>query len=142
MPIRLEVVTVERPIFDDDVDMIIAPGSEGVLGILPRHAPLLTALTYGELVIRKQGEDDQLLAIGGGFMEVQPDKVTVLADVAEHEDEINLERAEAARDRAKNMLETGDLSPTELARAEAAMKRALIRLKVAQKRSRRRSTPQ
>ncbi len=135
MPIQLEVVTVERPIFNDEVDMVIAPGSEGVLGILPRHAPLLTALNYGELIIRKQGEEDQILAIGGGFMEVQPSKVTVLADVAERADEINVERAEAARDRAEQLLEAGGLSPADLIRAEAAMKRALIRLKVAHKRT-------
>jgi len=143
MPIQLEIVTVERLLYSDEVDMVIAPGSEGVLGILPHHAPLLTSLNYGELIVRKQGEEDQSFAIGGGFMEVQPDKVTVLADTAEHADEINLERAKAARDRAAKLIEEGALSMDDLIRAEAAMRRALARIKVAEKRRRRRpSAPQ
>ncbi len=134
MPIKLEIVTVERMLYSDDVDMVIAPGAEGVLGILPNHAPLLTSLKVGELVVRKQGEDDELFAIGGGFMEVQPDKVTVLADVAEHADEINLERAQQARDRVQHLIESGNLSMDDMARAEAAIRRAMIRIKIAQKR--------
>lgn len=134
MPIKLEIVTVERMLYSDDVDMIIAPGAEGVLGILPNHAPLLTSLKVGELVVRKQGEDDELFAIGGGFMEVQPDKVTVLADVAEHADEINLERAQQARDRVQHLIESGNLSMDDMVRAEAAIRRAMIRIKIAQKR--------
>ena len=137
MPIQLEIVTVERLLYSDEVDMVIAPGSEGVLGILPHHAPLLTSLNYGELIVRKQGEEDQSFAIGGGFMEVQPGKVTVLADTAEHADEINLERAKAARDRAARLIEEGGLSMDDLIRAEAAMRRALARIKVAEKRRRR-----
>jgi F-type H+-transporting ATPase subunit epsilon len=135
MPISLEIVTAERLLYSADVDMVIAPGSEGVLGILPRHAPLLTSLKYGELIVRRHGEEDLSFAIGGGFMEVQPDKVTVLADTAEHVDEINIERAKAARDRARKLLESGSLSMDELVRIEAALRRALLRLKVAQKRT-------
>ncbi|RME42277.1 MAG: F0F1 ATP synthase subunit epsilon [Caldilineae bacterium] len=142
MPIQLEIVTVERLLYSDEVDMVIAPGSEGVLGILPHHAPLLTSLNYGELIVRKQGEEDQSFAIGGGFIEVQPDKVTVLADTAERADEINLERAKAARDRAAKLIEEGGLSMDDLIRAEAAMRRALARIKVAEKRRRRPSAPQ
>ena len=134
MPLKLEIVTVERMLFTDDVDMVIAPGSEGVMGILPNHASLLTALKYGELVVRKQGQDDQIFAIGGGFLEVLPNKVTVLADVAEHADDINIERAQQARDRAQQIIESGSLSMDELVRAEAAIRRALLRIKVAQKR--------
>ncbi len=140
MPIKLEIVTVERLLYSDDVDMVIAPGSEGVLGILPNHAPLLTALNYGELIVRKQGEEDQSFAIGGGFMEVQPDKVTVLADVAEHADEINIERAQKARERAQGLIEAGNLSLDDLVKAEAAIRRAMVRLKVAQKQNRRRTS--
>ncbi len=138
MPIKLEIVTVERMLYSDDVDMVIAPGTEGVMGILPNHAALLTALNYGELVVRKKGEDDQSFAIGGGFMEVLPNKVTVLADVAEHADEINIQRAQQARDRAKNLLESGNLSMDDMVRAEAAIRRAMVRIKVAQKRRKQR----
>ncbi len=138
MPIKLEIVTVERMLYSDDVDMVIAPGTEGVMGILPNHASLLTALNYGELIVRKKGEDDQSFAIGGGFMEVLPNKVTVLADVAEHADEINVQRAQQARDRAKNLLESGNLSMDDMVRAEAAIRRAMVRIKVAQKRRKQR----
>ncbi len=134
MPIKLEIVTVERILYSDDVDMVIAPGAEGVMGILPHHVSLLTALNYGELIVRKKGEDDQSFAIGGGFMEVLPDKVTVLADVAERADEINIQRAQEARDRTKNLIESGNLSMDDLVRAEAAIRRAMLRLKIAQKR--------
>lgn len=139
MPIRLEIVTVEGLLYDDDVDMVVAPGTEGVMGILPHHAPLLTALKYGELDVRKVGEEDQIFAIGGGFMEVQPDKVTVLADVAERADDINIDRAAAARERAENRLEAGGLSVDDMVRAEAALRRAMVRLKVAKSQGGRRS---
>jgi F-type H+-transporting ATPase subunit epsilon len=133
MPIKLEIVTVERKLYEDDVDMVIAPGSEGVLGILPHHTPLLTSLTYGELIARK-GDREEAFSIGGGYMDVQPNKVTVLADVAEQADEINVERARAARDRARQQIEAGNLSLDDMIRAEAAMRRALIRLKVGERR--------
>ena len=134
MPTKLEIVTVERLLYEDDVDMVVAPGSEGVLGILPNHAPLLTALTHGELIVRKDGEPEQAFAIGGGYMDVQPNKVTVLADVAERADEINVERAMEARDRAQREIEEGGLSIDDLLRAEASLRRALLRLKIAEKR--------
>jgi len=134
MPINLEIVTVERLLYSDDVDMVVAPGSEGVLGILPNHTPLLTGLTHGELIVRKQGEDEQTFAIGGGYMDVQPHKVTVLADMAERADEINLDRAREARDRAQRLLDVGDLSLDDLVRIEASLRQAMLRLKVAEKR--------
>ncbi|MEM7029805.1 MAG: F0F1 ATP synthase subunit epsilon [Chloroflexota bacterium] len=134
MPTRLEIVTVERLLYEDDVDMVVAPGSEGVLGILPNHAPLLTSLTHGELIVRKTGEPEHLFAIGGGYMDVQPHKVTVLADVAERADEINVDRAMEARDRAQREIEEGSLSADDLLRAEASLRRALLRLKIAEKR--------
>lgn len=138
MSTKLEIVTVERLLYSEDVDMVVAPGIEGVLGILPNHAPLLTALKFGELVVRKQGEDDQSFAIGGGFMEVVPGKITVLADVAERAEEINLDRAKAARERAEGLLESGSLSMDELVRVEASIRKALVRIKIAEKRKQKR----
>lgn len=132
--IRLEIVTVEEKLFDEDVNMVVAPGSEGVLGILPRHAALLTALTYGELVVKKEGQPDLFFAIGGGFMEVQPHHVIVLADAAERADEIDLARAEAARKRAEELLVKAKDSQEDFGRAEAALRRSITRMKVARRR--------
>ena len=133
--LRLEIVTAERALFSDDVDIVVAPGIDGELGILPNHVPLLTALSYGELMARK-GAEEFSFAIGGGFLEVRPDKVVVLADIAERADEIDMERAEAARRRAEERIR---LTPHEadLVRAEGAMRRAMVRLRVAERRRRR-----
>lgn len=136
MPIRLDIVTAERLVYSEDVDMVIAPGIEGQLGILPRHAPLLTALTYGELRV-KRGDEEEIFAISGGFMEVQPDQVTVLSDTAERAEEIDLERAEAARRRAEEYLRTQIQDSVDFARAEAALRRSLTRIKVGEARRRR-----
>lgn len=136
MPLKLDIVTVERLVYSQDVDMVIAPGIDGEMGILPHHAPLLTALTYGELRV-KRGEDEDSFAISGGFMEVQPDQVTVLADTAERADEIDLERAEAARRLAEESLEAMVDEKVDFAKAEAALRRSMIRIKVAQARRRR-----
>ena len=134
MPLRLEIVTGERMVFADDVDMVIAPGIEGQLGILPKHAPLLTALTIGELRAKK-GEEELLFAIGGGFMEVYKDKVIVLADTAERAEEIDIARAEEARRRALELIkERKRLSREEFARAEARLRKAITRIKVARRR--------
>lgn len=131
--IRLEIVTVEEKIFDDEVNMIVAPGSEGVLGILPRHTALLTALTYGELQVKKDGQPDMFYAIGGGFMEVRPHHVVVLADAAERVDEIDLARAEAARKRAEEILAQAKGKQEDFANTEAALRRSMTRLKLAQR---------
>ena len=96
MPLRLSIITPERRVFSEDVDMVIAPGVEGQLGILPHHASLLAALTYGELRV-KRGNEEESFAISGGFMKVQPDGVTILANTAEHAEESDVERSEAAR---------------------------------------------
>ena len=133
MPIRCDVVSVERIVFSDDVDMVLAPGIEGMLGILPHHAPLMTALVPGEIVIHKAGQEDVLLAVGGGFMEVRPDRVTVLADSAERAEEIDVARAEAARQSAHQLL-SGRPSGADIVRAENALRRSQIRLKVARRR--------
>jgi F-type H+-transporting ATPase subunit epsilon len=134
--IRCEVVTAERIVFDDQVDMVLAPGIQGQLGILPLHAPLMTALTYGELIIRREGEEDEYVAIGGGFMEIGPDHVTILADSAERADEIDEERAEEARLRAEETMEQKAREEVDFARAEASLRRSLVRLKVAKRKRR------
>ena len=97
MPIPVRVVSVERSLFEGDADFVKVRSLEGELGILPRHSPLLAALAPGELRIDKTGGGSEHIFIGGGFLEVLPERVTILADVAEHADEINLDRAEASR---------------------------------------------
>jgi F-type H+-transporting ATPase subunit epsilon len=129
----LEIVTGERLVFSDEVDMVIAPGVDGQLGILPKHAPLLTALSIGELRVKK-GQEELSFAIGGGFMEVYKDKVIVLADTAERAEEIDIARAEEARRRAlESLKERGRLSREEFAQAEARLRKAVTRIKVAQR---------
>jgi F-type H+-transporting ATPase subunit epsilon len=129
----LEIVTGERLVFSDEVDMVIAPGVEGQLGILPKHAPLITALSIGELRVKK-GQEELSFAIGGGFMEVYKDKVIVLADTAERAEEIDIARAEEARRRAlESLKERGRLSREEFAQAEARLRKAVTRIKVAQR---------
>jgi len=138
--LRCEVITAERVLYADDVNMVLAPGAWGQLGILPKHAPLITSLTMGELIIRKEGEEDVHIAIHGGFMEVRDNRVTVLADTAERAEEIDIARAEAAKARAEALLKRS-VSDEEFERARAALRRASLRLKVA-KRRRRRERPQ
>jgi len=135
MPLRLSIITPERRVFSEDVDMVIAPGIQGKLGILPHHAPLLTALTYGELRV-KRGDEEESFAISGGFMEVQPDGVTILANTAEHAEEIDLERAEAARRWAEERLRSRTQENVDFARAEAALRRAMTRINVTKLRRR------
>ncbi|MCL4458554.1 MAG: F0F1 ATP synthase subunit epsilon [Chloroflexi bacterium] len=133
--IKLEIVTAERLVFSDEVDAVIAPGVEGQLGILPHHAPLLTALQTGELRVRK-GDEEVLMAVSGGFMEVRQDKVIILADTAERAEEIDVARAEAARQRALAVL-AEKRSAQDIAQSEAALRRSLIRLKIAERRRKR-----
>jgi len=137
--LRLEIITAERQVFGDDVDVVVAPGVEGELGILPHHAPLMTMLEPGELLIRKDNEETYM-AISGGFFEVRPDKVIVLADACERSDEIDIARAEEAKRRAEERIRTHAL-PVDDARAEAALRRSLIRLRVAEKRRRKSKRP-
>lgn len=129
MPIHLEIVTAERTVLTDDVDQVNAPGAAGRMGILPHHAPVLTSLVPGELTIIKGGERIPF-AISGGFMEVLPDRVTILADTAERGDEIDEERAEAARRRAEELLRERR-SEQDMILAEAQLRRAMIRIRVA-----------
>jgi F-type H+-transporting ATPase subunit epsilon len=130
--VPLRVVSVERSLFEGDVDFIVAPGAEGELGILPKHAPLMTILKPGTLKIT-QGSEEQLLFVGGGFLEVLPDRVTVLADVAEHAEEISLERAEEARKRAQEKL-AGTLTTAEESEFQQALAMAEARLRLARMR--------
>jgi F-type H+-transporting ATPase subunit epsilon len=134
--VKLDVVTAERVVFSEDVDMIVAPGIDGQLGILPHHAPLMTMLEPGELRIRKGGEEFSL-AVSGGFLEVRPDRVIVLADTAERAEEIDAARAEEAKRRAEEQLSL-QLPQVDAARIEASLRRSMVRLKVAEKRRRRR----
>lgn len=133
---KLEIVTVEGVIFSDDVNVMVAPGIEGQLGILPHHAPLMTMLEPGEVVIKK-GAEETILAVSGGYIEVRPDKVVVLADAAERAEEIDVARAEAARKRAQERVKN-PLHGMDQARAQAALMRSMTRLKVAESVRRRR----
>ncbi len=138
--IRLDVVTAERMVFSGDVDVVVAPGVEGQLGILPRHAPLMTMLQPGELLIRKD-EEEIRMAVTGGFLEVRPDRVIILADAAERAEDIDVRRAEEAKRRAEERLK--ERAPGEdAAQIEASLRRALTRLEVVEKRKRRRSIGQ
>ena len=130
--IKVEIVTVERKVLEDDVDMVIAPGSEGQLCILPHHAPLLTGLQAGEIRLKK-GSEEITLVISSGFMEVRPDLVTVLADAAEHAEDIDIARAEEAMRRAEERIRTRTVD-LDLQRAMASMRRATVRLKIARRR--------
>jgi len=138
LPIKLDVVTAEKLVYSDEVDIVVAPGAEGEMAILPHHAPLMTMLLPGEVRARK-GTQEYSLAVTGGFLEVRPDHVTVLADAAERAEEIDIARAEAARKRAEERL-AKHVSGVDLARAEAALHRSMARLKVAEKVRRRRGT--
>ena len=122
-------------VFSDDVNMVVAWGTEGQLGILPHHAPLMTMLRPGDLLIRKDN-GEEYLAISGGFLEVRPDKVVILADACERAEEIDVTRAEAAKRRAEEILKAR-VPQVDAAAAEAALHRSLARLKVAEKRRRR-----
>lgn len=136
--IRLDIVTAERMVYSDDVDLVVAPGSEGQLGILPHHTPLMTTLLPGEVRIKK-GVEETLLVISGGFLEVRPDRVVILADAAERAEEIDVERAEAARKRARERLSQQRELGIDGTRAEAALRRSLTRLRVAEMSRRRRT---
>ena len=134
MPIKLEVVTAERQVYSGDVDFVSAPGVMGRLGFLPKHSPLLTALEAGELRFTK-GDEEQCFAISGGFMEVRPHQVIVLVDTAERAEEIDLARAEAARQRAEDLL-TERPPGVDTTAIEGALRRSRIRLKVGRRRRR------
>jgi F-type H+-transporting ATPase subunit epsilon len=135
MPIKLEIVTPERLVFDETVDGVTLPGSEGELGVLPHHAPLVSTLGVGELRIRTGGVEESF-AVAGGFVQVLPDKVVVMAETADMASEIDLEKAAEARRDAERALESGYHEGADLSSARAALQAALLRERVAQRRHR------
>jgi F-type H+-transporting ATPase subunit epsilon len=135
MTLHLEIVTPERMAYSDDVDMVLVPGIDGELGILPHHTPLVSLLGYGELKIRKDGAEESF-AIVGGFVQVRPDKVVVMAETADLASEIDLEKAQEARREAERALETGFHEGADLSTARAALQQALLRIRVAERRHR------
>ena len=132
MPLQLEIVTPERLAYSDTVDSVVLPGAEGEMGVLPHHAPLLATLGVGELRIRKGGEEE-FFAIAGGFVQVRPDKVVVMAETADLASDIDLEKATEARREAEQALAEGFEEPADLARARASLQRALLRIRVAER---------
>jgi len=138
MRLKCDIITQERTVFSEDVDMVLARGIEGEMAILPRHAPLITALDYGEVRVRRMGQE-QTFAVGGGVLQVAHNRVIILADSAESSDEIDLMRAEDARRRAEKVMAEGvPADPAAMAALEAAIRRANIRVKVGSRRPQRR----
>ncbi len=141
MPLQCEIVTQERTVFSGEVDAVNIPASEGRMGILPNHTAVLTTLGFGEVIVRRGGQEE-FFAIGGGFVEVQPDKVVILADSAEHAEEIDFQRAARARERAVKLMAEGvPEDPEYYAQIRASLQRAQIRLNVANRRRRTRAMP-
>ncbi len=134
-----EIVTAERLVHSDEVDLVVVPGIDGEMAVLPNHAPIMTMLKPGELIVRKDGEDTSIF-VSGGFFELMNNKITILADSAERAEEIDIARAEEARKRAEGSIAMRAATGVDAARAEAALRRSMMRLKVAEKiKSRRRS---
>ena len=128
MTIRCEIVSQDRTVFTGDVDIVVLPGAAGEIGILPKHAPVLTTLKYGFIRVRKNGKEE-VFAVAGGVAEVQPDIVTILADAAENVLEIDEARADAARKRAEEILKKGVPADTDAYLAmEAVLRRSNLRL--------------
>jgi len=141
--LTVEIVTAERQVYNEtDVDMVVAPGSEGVVGILPRHAPLLTMLRPGSLRVKKNGTEQEM-AVGGGFLQVNNNRVLILADHAERADEIDAAMAEAARQKAEQALTEANRShnPAQIEAAKAALQVSLVQLRVVRRRRGHGSTP-
>ena len=135
MSILLEIVTPERLAFSGEVDAVVLPGIDGELGILPHHAPLVSTLGVGELRYRVGGQEE-LFAIAGGFIQVRPDKVVVMAETADLASEIDLEKAREARRDAEKALESGFDEGADLSAARAQLQQALMRIRVAERRHR------
>ena len=134
--LTVEIVTAERQVYNEtDVDMVVAPGSEGVLGILPRHASLLTMLRPGSLRVKKGGAEQEM-SVAGGFLQVHDDRVLILADQAERADEIDAAAAEESRRQAEDALATARRggSPVQVEAARAALQASMVRLAVVRRR--------
>lgn len=135
MPIRCEIVSQDRMVFQGDAEMVVLPGGSGVMGILPNHSPVLSVLQYGIITVRTKNEE-QYFTVAGGVAEVQPDQVTVLADAAENVVEIDIQRAEAARRRAEEALESVQGQPENVDQylaIQAALQRSALRLRAAKR---------
>jgi len=133
MPIRCEIVSQDRVVFQGDVDICVIPGAEGVMGILPNHAPLLTVLKFGVITVRTRS-DEEHFTVAGGVVEVQPDQITILADAAENVEEIDIQRAEAARKRAEEMLSKAVPQETDAYLSlQAALRRSTLRIDAARR---------
>jgi F-type H+-transporting ATPase subunit epsilon len=129
MPIRCEIVSQDRLVFEGDADIVIVPGTLGEMGILPGHAPLLSALELGVIRV-KMGQEEEVFTVTGGFIEVQPDIVTIMADAAENVEEIDVDRAQQAMERAERLLDEYSEEDTEnYLRIQAALRRSNLRLK-------------
>ena len=128
MSIRCEIVSQDRIVYQGDADIVVLPGTDGEMGILPHHAPLLTTLKYGIIKVRVNGQET-IFTVAGGIAEVQPDILTVLADSAENVEEIDVQRAEAARKRAEESLAKGVPADSDAyLRMEAALRKSNLRL--------------
>lgn len=126
--IKLEIVTPENVVYSEDINVLEAPAMDGLIGILPRHAPLVTGLKTGVLQI-KQAEENVRIPISDGFMEVKPEQINVVVRTAELPQEIDLERAQRAKERAEKRLESDNSKQIDFARAQSALERALARIK-------------
>lgn len=128
MPIQCEIISQDRIVFEGEVDIVVVPGAEGVMGILPNHAPLLSTLQFGIIAVRKQNLEE-FFTVAGGLVEVAHNRVTVLANAAENVDEINIQRAEAARQRAETALKDAAAGkPGDEAALQQALKRSNLRI--------------
>lgn len=128
MPIRCEIVSQDRQVFSGNVDIVVLPGGAGVMGVLPNHTPLLSTLQYGVITVRRKTME-QHFTVAGGIVEVQPDQVTVLADAAENVEEIDVERAEKARQRAEQVLKQGIPKDTDsYLSLQASLRKSTLRL--------------
>lgn len=134
MPIKVEIVTPERLLISRDVDMVTLPGESGQMGVMGGHAPLITTLVTGEIILHANDDEQDFLFVNGGIAEVRPDVVTVLADNAEREDDIDIQRAEAARERAEaSVAEAGGAGSAPPVHV-AALRRSQVRLRIARRR--------
>lgn len=133
MPIRCEIVSQDRIVYQGDVDIVVLPGAAGVMGILPNHAPVLTTLQFGVITVRVKGAEEHF-TVAGGIAEVQPDQVTILADAAENVEEIDLSRAEQARQRAEELLAKGIPTDTDhYLSLQSALRRSNLRITAARR---------
>lgn len=133
MTIRCEIVSQDRIVYQGDADIVILPGVDGYMGILPNHSPVLTVLHYGIITVRSE-EGEEVFTVAGGIAEVQPDQVTILADAAENIGEIDMRRAEAAKQRAEEMLASREQMDTdEYAKIRSALRRSTLRIDAVQR---------